>query len=166
MNRIHSSLILVLIGLLLCLSCRNQKKATQASVHKGSSAKAEQVILEANKLMFSPYKYGGNTPDGFDCSGMTQYVFNKFDVKLPHNSEAQAIFGIDIERRDAQPGDLIFFKGQSGDQIGHVGIITKTYPNGIIEFISSTSSKGVILQSTQLNYWETRFVKIKRLVLD
>jgi peptidoglycan DL-endopeptidase CwlO len=76
------------------------------------------VIDIALSYVGVPYKWGGSTPAGFDCSGFTMFVFAKVGVSLPHSSRAQFSYGQPVSRSDLRPGDLVFF----GSPIHHVGI--------------------------------------------
>jgi cell wall-associated NlpC family hydrolase len=64
-----------------------------------------------------PYRYGGSSPSGFDCSGLVAYVYAKLGIQLPHNAAAQYSYGRSVARAKLKPGDLVFFHG-----LGHVGI--------------------------------------------
>jgi peptidoglycan DL-endopeptidase CwlO len=79
-----------------------------------------RVLREAAKLKGTPYRYGGTTPRGFDCSGYTGYVYKKAGKSLPRTSRAQYSVTKHISRSAAKPGDLVFFK--SGGSVYHVGI--------------------------------------------
>ncbi len=80
-----------------------------------------RVLREAAKLKGTPYRYGGTTPRGFDCSGYTGYVYKKAGKKLPRTSRAQYSATKHITRKAAKPGDLVFFKSGGGG-VYHVGI--------------------------------------------
>lgn len=80
--------------------------------------KINQVIKESYNYLGVPYVWGGETPNGFDCSGYMQYIFNKVGVNLPRVSEAQQTVGIPVANNDLQPGDLIFW----GYPAHHVGM--------------------------------------------
>jgi len=80
-----------------------------------------RVLREAAKLKGTPYRYGGTTPRGFDCSGYTGYVYKKAGKKLPRTSRAQYSATKHITRKTAKPGDLVFFKSGGGG-VYHVGI--------------------------------------------
>ena len=69
-----------------------------------------QVAGEALEHLGTPYRYGGSSPRGFDCSGLTFYVYKKFGVKLPRRAKDQLKAGTRVSRRELQPGDLVFFK--------------------------------------------------------
>jgi cell wall-associated NlpC family hydrolase len=80
-----------------------------------------KVLREAAKLKGTPYRYGGTTTRGFDCSGYTGYVYKKAGKKLPRTSRAQYSATKHISRKTAKPGDLVFFKSGGGG-VYHVGI--------------------------------------------
>ncbi len=114
------------------------------------------ITRHAKKYVGVRYKYAGKNPKGFDCSGFTGYVFEKFDIPLSPSSRAQAATGKKISLNKAQKGDLLFF-GKHG-RINHVALILSNSPDGI-EVIHSTSSKGVMVQNvSQSNYWKPRIM--------
>jgi cell wall-associated NlpC family hydrolase len=76
------------------------------------------VIATALAQVGTPYVWGGSSPGGFDCSGLTSYAFASVGVQLPHSSRAQAGYGQQVSRGELQPGDLVFY----GNPIYHVAI--------------------------------------------
>ncbi|ADB29752.1 NLP/P60 protein [Kribbella flavida DSM 17836] len=98
--------------------------ASHGLLHGGSSKSSSfhaRVLKEAAKLKGTPYRYGGTTPKGFDCSGYTGYVYKKAGKKLPRTSRAQYSATKRLSRKAAKPGDLVFFKS-GGGSVYHVGI--------------------------------------------
>ena len=83
-----------------------------------ASGKAQTVISQAQKHLGVPYVWGGATPSGFDCSGLTQYVYRSVGVELPRVSRDQQNTGVQIPTSQVQPGDLVFM----GYPAYHVGI--------------------------------------------
>lgn len=122
-----------------------------------------QVISFAKEHLSTRYRSGGTTTRGFDCSGFTRFCYNKFGIALPHSSAAQGHVGEAIDKDAAQPGDLILFKGHSagGHRIGHVGMITEVIGNQI-KFIHSAWSGGVRYDYLHANYYQRRFMGIRR----
>ncbi len=119
-------------------------------------ANEQDLRAKVNKVVGTPYKYGGTTTKGFDCSGFVLHIFNQYNIKLPRTSSAQAQKGTKVNRADLQPGDLVFFN-TSGKGISHAGIYLG---NG--EFAHSSSSKGVIVSKMSSSYYDKRYVTARR----
>ena len=85
-----------------------------------STAEGSAIVAEAEKYMGVPYVWGGTSPDGFDCSGLVQYVCNSLGIAVDRVAEDQFRNGIPVNRDELIPGDLVFFE-QNG-YIHHVGI--------------------------------------------
>ncbi|OGU59083.1 MAG: hypothetical protein A2X64_00280 [Ignavibacteria bacterium GWF2_33_9] len=101
-----------------------------------------QVIEEAERWIGTPYKFGGTTHSGVDCSGFVQNVFSNVGIPLPRTSQQQYIYTEKINYNDLQPGDLVFF-GKGGN-VSHVGIFA-----GFGNMIHASTSNGVIQQDLQ-----------------
>lgn len=89
-------------------------------VETPDAKKAKRVLQNAAKLAGTPYVYGGTTPAGFDCSGFTQYVYNKAGVNLPRTSDAQAGAVKRVSQAAKKPGDLLFF--HEGGSVYHAAV--------------------------------------------
>jgi cell wall-associated NlpC family hydrolase len=122
----------------------------------------QQILNVAAESLGSPYRGGGTTPAGFDCSGFVTYTLNQFDISLPRNSAEMAQIGKRILKKDAKAGDLIFFK-TNGSYISHVGIVTEN-KEGVIKFIHSSTSRGVVYSSTSESYYARTFVGVNRIL--
>lgn len=77
----------------------------------------DRAIDVARRYLGVPYRYGGASPSGFDCSGLVSYVYGRLGVTLPHNAAALYGVGRPVPLTRLRPGDLVFFSG-----LGHVGL--------------------------------------------
>jgi cell wall-associated NlpC family hydrolase len=112
----------------------------------------------ARNMLGVPYRYGGNDPRGFDCSGLVQYTFKNAGVELPRTSRDIFRRSQLINPKDLRPGDLVFF-AISSNKVSHVGIY-----DGHKRFIHAPSSgKGVSYASLDNSYWRKRLVGAGRL---
>lgn len=122
------------------------------------------VVSVASDLIGAPYRAGGRTPEGFDCSGLTSYVFEKCNRPIERDSRSQALQGSRVSLDEAQAGDLIFFKGSDveSDRIGHVGIIVGG--SGEEVEVVHACDRGVIGERIfRLTYYRDRFVMVRRM---
>ncbi|WP_421187128.1 C40 family peptidase [Aeromonas enteropelogenes] len=104
-----------------------------------------------------PYRMGGSTRAGLDCSAFTQLAYQQvLGFSLPRTTESQATLGTPVERYRLQHGDLVFFK--TGWRQYHVGVYT-----GSGEFIHASTSKGVIRSRLDNVYWNSRYWQARRL---
>ncbi len=84
-----------------------QYDAITPTAAQGSAGTAAQLIAKAKTYIGTPYKWGGSSPLGFDCSGLVQYVFKQFGKDLPRVSYQQAVAGARIPLDQLKPGDLV-----------------------------------------------------------
>lgn len=118
--------------------------------------------LVANSYRFTgvPYKWGGTTPSGFDCSGFVYYMFNYEGVKFPRTTseEIYTMPGTRItSTANLKPGDLVFFGVNRPGVVSHVGFYVG---NG--KFISATTSKGIYTYPLTTGYWANYYMGAKR----
>lgn len=125
---------------------------------------ADSLILFAREFIGKPYAYGSTSGKSFDCSGFTQYVFNRHGISLPHSSASQAETCEKIKPKQAQKGDLIFFKGRSTKKksVGHVAIVTEV-DGERIRMIHATVHGGVMEEwYNDSKYFKPRFLFVGR----
>lgn len=122
-----------------------------------------KLLKSAEKYFGTPYKYGGNTSDGFDCSGLVCKVFDENNIKIPRRSEDQANLGKEVDIKNVKPGDLVFFATTGGYKVSHVGIVHEIMYLGEVKFIHASTSKGVVISSLNENYWNKAFLFARRL---
>lgn len=119
------------------------------------------VVRSAFACRGTRYVRGGASMRGFDCSGLTRYVFKKYGVDLPHYSAAQANYGKSVSRNELRAGDLVFFQTQ-GRRISHVGIYV-----GENKFVhAATRSRGVIVSSLNQPYYASRYRGARRVLKE
>jgi len=106
-----------------------------------------------------PYRYGGTTPDGFDCSGLVCYVYAEAGIELPRTARQQSRAGRRVRRSGLLPGDLVFFRTH-GDGVSHVGIYVG---RGLFVHAPSTG-KTVRTDSLDDPWWSRRFVTGRRVI--
>ncbi|CAI9429058.1 Probable endopeptidase Spr precursor [Candidatus Ornithobacterium hominis] len=120
------------------------------------------ILREADSYLGTPYRFGGTTRRGIDCSAFMQKIFEVEGIDLPRISKNQAKLGIPIPKEHLQKGDLIFFSTTSSRRITHVGIVHSINENEI-NFIHASSSQGVIISSLDHEYWAKRFRTARRI---
>jgi peptidoglycan DL-endopeptidase CwlO len=111
------------------------------------------VVGIAMQYLGVPYRWGGSSPSGFDCSGFVMYVFAQIGVSLPHSTYAMYAMGTPVSLGQLQPGDLVFFNG-----LGHMGIYI-----GGGQFIHSPHTGDVVKISSMSGYYASAFVGARRI---
>ncbi len=126
-----------------------------------SNALADDVVDLAATLIGRPYVWGAEGPKAFDCSGLTQYVYQEFGIDLPRRAVDQSTFGDHVKR--LQPGDLLFFSTDSRQSlVTHVGLYEG---NGMM--IQASKRHGRVRRdSFEEPYWRERFMIARRVRND
>jgi len=166
MEKTLKSLIMILFGISLFLPVDCAKVSVSESSAKPvrhkiektkilktqnvSMKKGDDIIKIAEQFLGLPYKFGGTTPAGFDCSGFTSYVYREAGISIPRDTEVQ--FSALNPVRVPKKGDLVFFK-INGKRISHVGIYIGEY-----KFIHSPrTGKNVGYADMRIDYWKKRY---------
>lgn len=127
--------------------------------------KMDGLLAEAESYLGTPYRYGGTTRNGIDCSAFVLSVFGaSMGMHLPRVAASQAQEGERVAREDMRKGDLVFFS--NGGRISHVGIVHDIDENGEIRFIHASTSRGVMISPLSDSYWGPKFRFAKRIVND
>lgn len=123
----------------------------------------DNILTEAQTYIGTPYRYGGMTRNGIDCSAFVLSVFGAAaGLSLPRVAASQSEEGEKIDKENLQKGDLIFFS--HGRRISHVGIVESVDENGEIKFIHAATSKGVMISSLNDSYWGPKYRFGKRII--
>ncbi|WP_455170566.1 C40 family peptidase [Aegicerativicinus sediminis] len=125
---------------------------------------AEKVVENAKEFEGVRYKYGGTTKKGMDCSGLVMTAFLEEEIALPRSTSDMSSYGDWIDVKEVQIGDLLFFAtGKNSRKVNHVGIVTDSRP-GYVQFIHSTTSRGVITSTLDEKYWYFSYVQARRVL--
>ncbi|HIY20824.1 MAG TPA: SH3 domain-containing protein [Candidatus Flavonifractor merdigallinarum] len=119
-----------------------------------SSSMGEQVVAYAKQFLGTPYVYGGNGPNSFDCSGFTKYVYAHFGVTLNRTATDQLANGTSVSKSQLQPGDLVFFRANTTKPVSHVGI----YIGGGQFIHASTNTYSVQIDNLDSGYYSRVYV--------
>jgi len=112
-----------------------------------------RIVRTAERYIGAPYRHGGATPRGFDCSGYVMYVYQQNGILLPRQVDRQYEAGKHIKLRQAEPGDLVFFRTSRRNRLSHVGIYI-----GENRFIHAPrSGKRVTYADMGKPYWKKRY---------
>ncbi len=150
---------LCLIVLLFLSACASSPPPRAVSASPGA-ADPSAVVQAALAMQGTPYRYGGASPRGFDCSGLVYYAHRQAGFEVPRTTTLQYRNAIPVDPRNLQPGDLVFFR-LSG-KVSHVGLYIG---NG--EFVHAPSSgKHVSTASLDNPYWRRHLTGAGRLVGD
>ena len=149
-------LFFMFFSLVFINACSSSKKSANKNV--------EQVINTARSYRGTPYRYGGTTRSGMDCSALIYQSFASVGIQMPRTSESQSKLGKNVPDKNLQKGDLLFFAtSKSRKKVTHSGIVTEVSGKGIF-FIHSSTSLGVTEDNLNNTYWKKAFLFGKRIL--
>lgn len=140
------------------------------SAHVGSNvanntptAFIDKLLQTARTFIGTPYRTGGTTNSGMDCSGLTMTVYKSVGVNLPRVSRDQATVGQAVGKNELQRGDLLFFATGTPGVINHVGVVSDT-TTGTVKFIHASTSRGVMEADLSQDYYQKTYMAARRVV--
>jgi len=132
--------------------------ASSPSAPVTDPASADRAAGSALKMVGRPYRYGGSTPAGFDCSGLVQYSYKQAGVALPRDTDGLLKTSSPLRGQHLRRGDLLFFD-QEGKKKSHVGIYL-----GDGRFVHAPSSgKAVRTDRLDSAYWKKHLSEARRI---
>ncbi|MDR1726243.1 MAG: C40 family peptidase [Bacteroidales bacterium] len=152
-------LAILILSLIMLASCATQKKLPERLFDSNQEKKSTEnknndtLTHYCNLWLGSPYKFGGLSRKGVDCSGFVFCFYRDlYNVTLPRRS-ADMIFAVNViaNKDSIQTGDIVFFQDKTGN-INHVGVYLENN-----QFIHSSTSKGVIISNLEDKYWKQHY---------
>jgi cell wall-associated NlpC family hydrolase len=124
-----------------------------------------EIIRTSKSFCGTPYRYGGTSRRGVDCSGLLRTVFGEHNLELPHSSTRLKKMGIHVDLDELKPGDLLFFKGRNvnSKSTGHVALVTSVC-NGDVEMVHATRRGVVVDQLDKQPYYTKRLLEARRVI--
>lgn len=150
-------LILMILIAVTTFGCGSKRRIPKDSP-------AFTVIQTAKSYRGTPYRYGGTTRAGIDCSALVFHAYYSVGINLPRQSADQSEIGTKISLNNLKLGDVLFFAtGKKKNQVTHSGIVTEV-GNGDVRFIHASTSLGVTEDYLSNRYWNKAFLFGRRLL--
>ena len=125
--------------------------------------KIPRAPSHAKSFIGTPYRYGGNSIDGIDCSSLIQQSYAKIGIKLPRTAQEQAKVGNKKGKSSVRPGDIVYFEfKQKREKWWHTGMVTYA-EKGTIKFVHASSSRGVV-EDTYNDYYKKNTKYFRRVI--
>jgi len=165
-RRNAQTVITAVLGILVLASCtsspryRSGPSGTSAPDYTPRDANRQEIVQHAKSYIGTPYRYGGATRSGVDCSGFVMAVYREFGIRLPRTSLDQSRVGKEVGPSSIRPADLVFFKTSGSRPVSHVGI----YIGGGKFVHASTGARKVRVDALNDAYFRRRYRGARRLV--
>lgn len=152
-SNIAKSLAILLLLVIFGQGCSSARK-----IRKNEKAIEERLMRSYSHWKGTPYKFGGTTSSGVDCSALIRNIYRKeFEIDLPRTTVEQIKTGKRVKAKNLKSGDIVFFK--TGRRQLHSGI----YLRGG-KFMHASTSQGVTISEMRNAYWRKRYVRARRVL--
>lgn len=142
--------VIIVLSLMLTACASTPRSDGRASV-------GDEVAATALAMSGAPYRYGGTSPSGFDCSGLVYFAYDRSGIKVPRTTRSQYKQAKRVPMKELRAGDLVFFR--IAGKVSHVGLYT-----GDGRFVHAPSSgRSVMISRLDSDYWRKRLVATGRL---
>lgn len=167
----------ILLILVISASCASNKQLNNSyrspnkKEHRHTSRyekkidkRVDTIIRTARSFTGTPYRWGGTSRAGMDCSGLLVTSFRAAKINLPRTTSEQVRVGYGIRLYELQPGDLVFFaaKKRNPSKITHVGMVTEVRDKRDVRFIHASTKLGVTENNIYSDYYRKIFIKARR----
>lgn len=169
----------LILALLISASCASNKQPVKSRSYRSpekkerkytsryerkTDARVDTIIRTARSFTGTPYRWGGTSRAGMDCSGLLVTAFRAADIHLPRTTSEQVRVGRGVRLYDLQPGDLVFFaaKKRNPNKITHVGMVTEVRDKRNVRFIHASTKLGVTENNIYSDYYRKIFIKARR----
>jgi cell wall-associated NlpC family hydrolase len=156
MTRLWLAMLLTMMAMLA--GCAGSPEIPEQTTIRASDEVALRAVGYAREMLGKPYMYAGETPAGFDCSGLVKYSYGRAGISMPRDTQSQHRMSVLVSMHSLREGDLLFFD-QEGKKKSHVGIYLG---NG--RFIHAPSSGGKVrTDSINQEFWKKHLVEARRI---
>jgi len=155
---VRAFLVIAVLAVAGCASTPQKAPVASSGSTRPTAELGGQAAATALKMVGKPYRYGGSSPGGFDCSGLVLYSYKQAGFSLPHSTDKQRSLSRGIKLAELRRGDLLFFN-QEGKKYGHVAVYV-----GDGKFVHAPSS-GKSVRSDRLDnpYWKKHLSEARRI---
>ncbi len=156
-QRVTQIFFTLLIGAGLMFSCTARFTSQSSTL---IPAKEDALRAAAERWLGVPYRYGGNSKQGIDCSGLAVQLYQEvFKKNLPRQSAQQRTLGYSVHVPYLKPGDLLFFRFEGQEGIEHVGVYL-----GQGQFVHASRTRGVVIDHLSAFYYKQHLVVARRVL--